>query len=209
MTVTRHSALGGWQTRTTFVLALSASAVGLGNLWRFSYLAGEHGGAPFVITYVLCLFLIAVPVMVAEVVVGSHGRASPVRAIRWASDRSLRSRKWMLWGWLACITGLLILSYYTVVAGWGMAYARYMQSGLFSAASAAVVGEHFARFLTEPVQQVYWQSLFLLLASVIVSLGARRGLGLLVWLAVPALLPICTIIRLKSLYQDIILLWDA
>ena len=85
-----------WDTRTTFVLALSASAVGLGNLWRFSYLSGEYGGGAFVISYVLSLFFIAVPVMVAEVVVGSHGRASPVAAIRWACDRSLPSRNWML-----------------------------------------------------------------------------------------------------------------
>ena len=84
-----HGALGGWQSRTTFVLALSASAVGLGNIWRFSYLAGENGGAPFVLAYVLCLFLIAVPIMVAEVLLGGHGRGSPLVAIRRASDRSL------------------------------------------------------------------------------------------------------------------------
>ena len=86
MTGVRACDLGGWQSRTTFVLALSASAVGLGNLWRFSYLAGEHGGAPFVITYVACLFLVAVPVMVAEVVVGSHGRGSPPLALRLARE---------------------------------------------------------------------------------------------------------------------------
>ena len=131
---------------------MSASAVGLGNLWRFSYLTGEHGGAPFVVAYVLCLFLIAVPVMVAEVVIGSHGRASPVAAIRWASDRSLLSRNWMLLGVLACITGLLILSYYIVVAGWGLAYARDMQSGQFASASAVVVGEHFGRLLADPLR---------------------------------------------------------
>ena len=187
MSIVRRSALGEWRARTTFVLALSASAVGLGNLWRFSYLTGEHGGAPFVLTYVLCLFLIAVPVLVAEVVVGCHGRASPLVAIRWASDRSLLSRKWMLLGVLACITGLLILSYYIVVAGWALAYARYMHAGLFSAASAVVVGEHFERLLADPVQQAYWQSLFLLLTVLIVALGVRRGLGLLVWLAVPTL----------------------
>ncbi|RLA45075.1 MAG: sodium-dependent transporter [Gammaproteobacteria bacterium] len=190
----RPGALGGWRSRTTFVLALSASAVGLGNLWRFSYLTGEHGGAPFVLTYVLCLFLIAVPVMVAEVVVGSHGRAGPLAAIRWASDRSLRSRKWMLLGVLACITGLLILSYYVVVAGWSMAYARYMQSGLFSSASAVVVGEQFEGLLGDPARQVYWQSLFLLLVVAIVGLGVRRGLGLLVWLAVPALVTMLAIL---------------
>jgi len=184
----RHSTLGEWRSRTTFVLALSAAAVGLGNLWRFSYLTGEQGGAPFVIAYVLCLFLVAVPVMVAEILVGSHGRGSPVAALRLASDRSLRSRNWALLGLLACLTGLLILSYYSVVAGWGIAYARFMQSGLFSAASATLVGEQFERFLGNPAQQIYWQTLFLLLTVTFVGLGVRRGLGLLVWFAVPALM---------------------
>ena len=199
-----HGALGGWRTRTTFVLAMSASAVGLGNLWRFSYLTGEHGGAPFVLTYVLCLFLIAVPVMVAELVVGSHGRGSPMAAIRWTSDRSLLSRKWMLLGLLACITGLLILSYYIVVAGWGLAYARYMHTGLLSAASAAVVGEQFESLLGNPAQQVYWQSLFLALTLLVVALGVRRGLGLLVWIAVPALMAMLgVLIRFGFEYGDI------
>jgi NSS family neurotransmitter:Na+ symporter len=176
-----------WGSRTTFVLALSASTVGLGNLWRFSYLSGEYGGGAFVITYVLCLFLIAVPVMVAEVVLGSQGGPSPVAAIRRASDGSLRSRGWMLVGVLACITGLLILSFYIVVAGWGLAYIGFMHSGVFSAARAVDVGEHFARFLSEPMAQVFWQSLFLLLTAGTVVLGVRRGLGMLVWLAVPML----------------------
>jgi NSS family neurotransmitter:Na+ symporter len=187
VSVIQRSALGAWRSRTTFVLALSASAVGLGSLWRFSYLAGEHGGAPFVICYVLSLFLLAVPIMVAEVVVGSHGRGSPVAAIRWASDRSLLSRQWMLLGVLACITGLLILGYYIVIAGWGLAYARDMQAGVFAAASAEIVGARFESFLADAGRQVYWQSLFLLLAMGFVCLGVRRGLGLLVWLAVPTL----------------------
>lgn len=187
MTPAKPGSSNRWGSRTTFVLALSASTVGLGNLWRFSYLSGEYGGGAFVITYVLCLFLIAVPVMVAEVVLGSQGGPSPVAAIRRASDGSLRSRGWMLVGVLACITGLLILSFYIVVAGWGLAYIGFMHSGVFSAARAVDVGEHFARFLSEPMAQVFWQSLFLLLTAGTVVLGVRRGLGMLVWLAVPML----------------------
>ena len=110
--------LQGWDSRTTFVLALSAAAVGLGNLWRFAWLAGEHGGAPFVATYIACLFLVACPMLIAEVIIGSHGRGSPLGAIRWAADRSLRSRGWVLVGLGACVTGFLILSYLSVVAGW-------------------------------------------------------------------------------------------
>jgi NSS family neurotransmitter:Na+ symporter len=121
--------------------------VGLGNLWRFSYLTGENGGGPFVVAYILCLFLVAVPVLIAEVVIGSHGRGSPVAAFGWASEQSGLSRGWKLVGLLACVTGLLILSYYIVVAGWALAYAQKMQDGVFSAASARMVGQHFEEFL--------------------------------------------------------------
>jgi NSS family neurotransmitter:Na+ symporter len=184
----RRGELGGWRSSTTFLLALSASAVGLGNLWRFAYLAGEHGGGLFVLTYLLCLFFVAVPLMIAEVVIGRHGRGGAVEAIRWAADRSLRSRGWLLLSWLACLTGLLILSYYVVVAGWALAYAGYMQSGLFAAASIANVADQFDLLLVDPLQMNYWQSLFLGVALVVLALGIRRGLGLLVWLSVPALM---------------------
>ncbi len=174
-----------WGTRTTFVLALSASSVGLGNLWRFSWLSGEYGGAPFVISYVLCLFFIAVPIMVAEVVIGSYGGPGPVSAIRRACESSLRSRLWVLVGLLACVTGVLMLAFYAVVAGWGMAYADFVRKGAFSSVLAVEAGQHFSDYLADPAPQVYWQSLFLLLTAGVVVLGVRRGLGLLVWLVVP------------------------
>jgi NSS family neurotransmitter:Na+ symporter len=187
VSVALRGELGGWRSRTTFVLALSASAVGLGNLWRFSYLVGENGGGLFVLAYLFCLFFVAMPVMVAEVIIGSHGRGSPVEALRWAADRSLLSRGWMLLGVLACVTGLLILSYYVVVAGWALAYAWYSHAGWFAAASAPVVAEHFRLLLDDVLLMIYWQTLFLLPAVGVVALGIRRGLGLLVWLTVPCL----------------------
>ncbi len=188
MPLNARNGFGAWKSRTTFVLALSSSAVGLGNLWRFSYLTGEYGGAPFVISYLLCLFLIAVPLLIAEVVIGTHGRGSPTIAIRWATDRSLLSRNWMVLGLLASFTGLLILSYYAVVAGWGLAYAGFMASGVFSSASALTVGAHFDQFLASPRVLIYWQSLFLLMVVATAVMGVRRGLGLMAWVAVPALM---------------------
>jgi NSS family neurotransmitter:Na+ symporter len=184
---TQHGELGGWGSRTTFVLALSASAVGLGSIWRFSYLLGENGGGLFMLAYLLCLFLVAVPVMIAEVIIGSHGRASPVVAIRWAADRSLLYRSWMLLGALACLTGLLILSYYVVVAGWALAYAWIVHTGLFAAASPQLVAEQFDLLLDDVLQMIGWQTLFLAAAVGVSTLGVRRGLGTLVWLAVPCL----------------------
>ena len=179
-----------WRSRTTFVLALSASAVGLGNIWRFSYLAGEQGGAPFVIAYVLCLFLVAVPLMVAEVALGSHGRSGPLVVLRNACDRSLLSRGWVLIGVGACFTGLLIMVLYSVVAGWSLAYASAMQLEIFSSARAQEVGQFYADLLEDPLRQVYWQTLLLLVAVLAVGTGARRGLGLLVWLLVPVMVAI-------------------
>jgi len=177
-----------WHLRTTFVLALSASALGMGNLWRFSYLTGEYGGGAFVITYVLCLFLIAVPVMVAEAALGRYGGPSSVAAITLASDSAGLSQGWRLIGVLACLTGVLILAFYIVVAGWSLAYAGFMYEGTFAAAPALEVGTHFAQYLTDTPAQIYWQSLFLLAAAGIVVLGVQRGLGVLVWIAVPLML---------------------
>lgn len=185
MSVALPGELGGWRSRTTFVLALSASAVGLGSLWRFAYLAGQYGGGAFVLTYVVCLFLIAVPIMVAEVVIGSHGRGSPVIALRLVSDRSLLTRWWMCLGVLTCITGLLVLAYYVVIAGWSLAYANFMQADLFAAANAQLVADEFSKLVAEPAGQLYWQSLFLLLLFVVASLGVTNGLGMLAWLSVP------------------------
>ncbi|MEM1112381.1 MAG: sodium-dependent transporter [Pseudomonadota bacterium] len=193
--------LRGWDSRTTFVLALSASAVGLGNLWRFAWLAGEHGGAPFVLAYVVCLFVVACPILIAEVIIGSHGRGSPVGAIRWAADRSLRSRGWVAVGLFTCLTGYLLLSYQAVVAGWSLAFANELRSGAFSAASAPMVGQYFESLLNAPGEMLRWQTLFLLLMAVVLALGVRRGVGLMVWLSVPALIAILGVLVVFAMDQ--------
>jgi NSS family neurotransmitter:Na+ symporter len=200
-----YGQLGGWRSRTTLVLALSASAVGLGNIWRFAYLLGEHGGGPFMLAYVVCLFGVAAPLLIAEVLIGHHGRGNPFAALRSAADRSLRSRAWAWVGGLACATGFLILGYYLVVAGWTLAYAHKMQAGVFSDASAVMVAEHFQSFLTEPAELLYWQSLFLLLATALSLGGVRRGLGLAFWIAVPALMVLLGLLVSFSLeYGDLL-----
>jgi len=182
-----NMSLGRWRSRTTFVFALAASAVGLGNLWRFAYLVGDNGGAPFVIAYIVCLFILAVPVLIAETALGSHGMGSPVMAFGVAARRSLLGNSWSFWGGLACLTGLLILAYYIVVAGWGLHYAWSMQSGDFAAASARQVSIHYDDLLGSLPDMLAWQTGFLGLALLIVAGGVRRGLGLFVWLLVPSL----------------------
>ncbi|MEP5763521.1 MAG: sodium-dependent transporter [Halieaceae bacterium] len=188
MSIAVRSTSGVWRSRTTFVLALTASAIGLGNLWRFSYLLGEQGGGPFLIAYLLCLLLVAAPILVAEVLIGAHGRANPVSALLHTAVRSEISRAWVLIGWITGVAAVLILSYYSVVAGWGVAYVAKMQAGAFADASAVDVGQEFAALLADPQQLVQWQSLFIGLTFIICGLGIHRGLAALFWLAVPLLL---------------------
>ncbi|TXS90166.1 sodium-dependent transporter [Parahaliea aestuarii] len=172
----------------TFVLALAAFAVGLGNLWRFSYLTGEHGGGAFVLLYLLCLFVLAVPVLIAEVALGNYSRAGPLQALRDSADRSLRSRHWVWVGVLASVSALLLLAYYVVVAGWALAFASSIHDGAFSSASLVNVGEYFEQLLLDLPAQLYWQAVFLLTVMLVVGCGLRRGLGLAPWLLLPGLI---------------------
>lgn len=180
--------LGEWRSRMTFVLSLAAAAVGMGSIWRFSYLSGEYGGAPFVIAYVVFLLLLAVPVLIAELVLGTQGRGSVVESVAYAAERSHCGPAWRLLPWLACLAGVMLLALYVVVAGWSLVYAGAMYSGSFSAASVLNAGQYFAELVADSGRMLLWQSLFLLLVLAVVAAGVRRGIGLLAWLLVPTLL---------------------
>jgi NSS family neurotransmitter:Na+ symporter len=188
MSIAVRSATGVWGSRTTFVFALTASAIGLGNLWRFSYLLGEQGGAPFLLAYLVCLFLVAAPVLIAEVLLGSHGRGNPVSALVYAARRSEINRGWVVIAWLAGIASVLVLAYLSVVAGWGLAYIEKLQAGVFADASAADAGREFSELLSGPRTMVQWQTIFILLVFGVSGLGIYRGLGVLFWLVGPVLL---------------------
>mgnify|MGYP003450488191 FL=1 len=109
-----------WSSRLGFVLAASGSAVGLGSIWKFPYIAGVNGGGLFVVVYLACIALVAVPIMVAEILLGRETRKAPVGAFR---DAAGGSRGWSAVGWVGVATGAISLSYYSVVAGWTLHYA--------------------------------------------------------------------------------------
>lgn len=109
---------GSWGSRFGFVLAAAGSAVGLGHIWRFPYVTGEHGGAAFVLLYILCVFLIGVPILFAELALGRHSHKNPVGAIKAIAPVGT----WKYLGYLGVATGLCILSYYTLIAGWTFGY---------------------------------------------------------------------------------------
>lgn len=183
----RQSIHGGWGSRWTFVAAAACFAVGLGNLWRFAYLAGVHGGGSFVLVYVLCVLLVALPVLIAEVVLGSRGRSDPIHSMQNLTAEATTGRGWQVIGWLGVLAGLLVLSYYSVVGGWVLAYVEQVGRGTFEAASARQSGEQFGALLASPGRQLFWHSLFMALTALVVALGVRRGVGLVMRLSVPLL----------------------
>ena len=106
-----------WSSRFGFILATTGAAVGLGNIWKFPYMAGDNGGSAFVVVYLICVVLIGLPVMLSEMLIGRRTRQNPVNAIATLAEKANHSRYWQLLGWWGCATLLLVLSFYSVVAG--------------------------------------------------------------------------------------------
>ena len=165
-----------WSNRWLFVLAAAGSAVGLGNIWKFPYIAGENGGGAFVLIYLVCIAAVGIPIMVSEVLMGRQGRSSPIHTMRKLAKQSGRSNRWSILGWMGVLAGFLILSYYAVIAGWAVNYIWASGSGAFTGASAEAVGQSFNKFLASPMELIAYQTGFLALTIWIVGRGVTKGL---------------------------------
>ena len=154
---------GMWSTRLAFILAASGSAVGLGNVWRFPYTAGEYGGGAFVLVYLLCVAGIGIPIMMAEILLGRRGRQSPINTMRTLAEREGKPAAWSLLGWMGIIAGFLILSFYSVIAGWTLAYVVRAAGGAFTGIDAAASKAMFDGFVGNPEALFAWHTVFMVL----------------------------------------------
>lgn len=180
---------GQWSSRLAFILAATGSAVGLGNVWKFPYIAGENGGGAFVLIYLLCILLIGLPIMMAEIMLGRRGRQSPINTMKELAKEAGTSRYWSWLGWSGVIAGFLILSYYSVIAGWAMAYVVRVASGVFEGVTADGVNNIFGDLIADPEKLLAWHSLFMILTMLVVARGVK-GLERTVKFLMPALLAI-------------------
>lgn len=179
---------GEWSSRWAFILAATGSAVGLGNIWKFPYITGENGGGAFVLVYLACIALIGIPVMMAEIMLGRRGRQSPINTMYDLAVESGHNPNWKWLGWLGVLAGFLILSYYSVVAGWSLAYVFRSASGAFTGATADGVESLFLeRFLSHPETLLFWHTLFMAMTLIIVARGVKSGLESAVKFLMPAL----------------------
>ena len=168
------------------MLAAVGAAVGLGNIWKFPYVAGVSGGGAFVLVYIVCVIFVAIPILIGELLIGRCGSGSPPVAMRNVAEKSGRSAKWSIVGFMGMIVGYLIATYYSVIAGWTLVYI-YKAANSFDGATALNVAQQFEDLKADPVTMAIWHSVFMCLALTIVGRGLRNGIERVVKLLMPAL----------------------
>ena len=176
-----------WSSRFAFILAATGSAVGLGNIWKFPYITGENGGGAFVIIYLICILVIGIPIMIAETMIGRRGRQSPINTMQTLAKEAGADRNWHFLGWMGVIAGFLILSYYSVIAGWAASYVIKAITGSFSNGNATQIKILFDDFIASPLQLIFWHSLFMLATMLVVAKGVKGGLEKAVRFLMPSL----------------------
>lgn len=181
-----HASLKGWASRWVFILAATGSAVGLGNIWKFPYITGQYGGGAFVLMYLLIILLVGIPVMVAEVMMGRRGGQSPINTMKKLAGQAEVSSRWKWLGYLGALAGFLILTFYSVIAGWALYYIVAMPTQL-AGADAAAVSATFDGLLASPLIMLGCHSLFMLLTAAVVLQGVHRGLQRAAEIMMPAL----------------------
>jgi len=178
-----------WGSRLGFVLAAAGSAIGLGNIWRFPYVAAENGGGAFVVVYLVCIALICLPYLFAELALGRNSQKNPVGAI--AAIK--KGTPWVLVGGLCVLTGVFILSYYSVVAGWALGY-------IFKAFTAPGVesATYFASFVADAYTVIPLATVFMLGTILVVVGGVEQGIERWAKVLMPVLLVLMLVVIFRA-----------
>lgn len=185
-----------WASRLGFILAAAGSAVGLGNIWKFPYIAGENGGGAFVLVYLLCIALVGLPIMMAEFMIGRHTRRDAVGAfIALEHRRSF----WVIAGWTSVLAAFLILSYYSVVAGWTLDYVYRALTGSFTGLPAEKIEGLFDGLIADGPRQILWHLLFIMLCLGIVIGGVQRGIERWAKILMPVLLALLAMLFVNGM----------
>ena len=174
---------GQWASHLGFILAAAGSAIGLGNIWKFPYITGEYGGGAFVLVYLICVVIVGLPLMIAEIMIGRRTQKNPVGAFQ---SLHHKGSPWQLTGWLGVASGFLILSFYSVVAGWAIAY--IYKSIIGFTGSTAEIQDQFIQLVVSPGESIFWHSIFMVLCIGIVIGGVQRGIERWSKILMPALL---------------------
>ena len=181
-----------WGSKAAFVLAAAGSAIGLGNIWGFPTVAGQNGGAAFLLIYLAAVALIGAPVMLAELIVGRRTQRNPVGAFKELAPRSL----WVVVGGLGVLTGIMILSFYSVIAGWTLSYIFKTITGTFQAGvdTEAIFNE----LAGSAVPAISWHFVFILLTIYVVLGGVRDGIERWTKVLMPLLFALLMLLAIRA-----------
>jgi len=189
-----------WSSNLMFLAAAIGSAVGISNVWKFTYVAGENGGGAFVLVYVIAIALVAVPALIAEFLVGRRGGASVVKTMDNLAQREGISRTWRYYGQMDALGAFIAMSFYCVVAGWTIDYFYYSMTRGFADMDAQGSAAALSDLMGSPGRMMISQVIFLALTGVTVAAGVRRGLeNVLRWLT-PALFVILFVLLIYAVF---------
>jgi len=184
-----------WGSKIGFILAAAGSAVGLGNIWKFPYLAGENGGAAFVLVYLVCIVILGMPIMIAEIVIGRHTEKDPVGAFK-----RIGGGPWTLVGYLGVASGFFIMTYYSVVGGWTLGYiVKSVTGSIATIAGSAESDKLFESFISSPGEMILYHFLFIGTTVFIVILGVTKGIERFSMVLMPVLFIILIVLIVRGL----------
>ena len=187
---------GQWGSKIGFIMAAAGSAVGLGNLWKFPFLAGQNGGGAFVLVYFVILLMVGFTLMMAEITIGRYTQLNAIGAYR-----KIRPS----WGWvgsLGVLAGFLILSFYSVIGGWIIAYIVKAATGAFNTADVKLLGDMFTQFIQSAGSPIFYHGLFMLMTLGIVIGGIQQGIEKYSKILMPALFVMIVLVMIRSLTLD-------
>ncbi|WP_173918512.1 sodium-dependent transporter [Halobacillus sp. Marseille-Q1614] len=187
-----------WGSRLGFMLAAMGSAVGLGNIWRFSFVAGNNGGGAFLILYLLCVLLIGIPLLLSEVSIGRKAQSDVVGSFK----KLAPGTPWFLTGFFGVLSAFLILGFYSVVAGWAIYYFIQYVTGSFAAQPEAGYGGAFGEFISNSWYPLFWTALFMGLTIFIVVSGVKKGIESANKIFMPLLAIILIVLAFYSISFD-------
>ena len=189
-----------WGSKLGFILAASGSAVGLGNIWKYPHMAGQNGGAAFTVVYLICILIVGLPILLGELAIGRNTQLSPVGAY----ERLAKKSNWRWVGFLGVASAFVILSFYGVVGGWTLRYTFYSISGGFESLSGNpdASGEVFNSFITNSINPILWQVLFMTICIGIIIKGVKSGIEMGAKIMMPLIIVILGVLVIKGLTLD-------
>jgi len=182
-----------WSSRWDFILVSAGSAVGLGNIWKFPDMTGSYGGSAFVLVYLACLVIIGLPLLMAETLLGRRGRGNPLDAMGALAREAGAGAWWKILGGIGMVGALLILAFYSVVAGWILEYMVRAFSG-FAGITGASAATAFTALLADPLTMAAWHTVFMAMTVVIVARGVTGGIEQANRIMMPLLLVIVLVL---------------